>query len=387
MNMKSPAYLSTYADLCAQNPRQAAIEWFKNAKYGLFITYGLYSLLGKDEWVMFNDRIPISEYAKLKDRFTAEHFNAEEITDFAVKCGMKYITLVTCHHDMFCLWDTKQTDFNSVNSPARKDFVAEFAKACEVRGLGLVLYYSYGLSWKHPYSLDNKSTGISFAKPHYDFEEPSFKYRKPEDFKRYISFVHKQITELLSNYGPIAGMWFDLISPVYTHPSFYNMEETYTLVRRLQPHCLISYKQGANGDEDYMSQEMEFVPLSKHLRNRRESEAAVALSEKIWNMNKNKWNEVCQIMQKDGGWGYVKDAAHKSPEEVMSLLVKAHGKNCNLLLNIGPMPDGSIHPEDFHTLLAVGRILKENGFPTSEYGSSAEAITLTETTETGAQAI
>jgi alpha-L-fucosidase len=139
-----PNYLRDYEDLYEQNPRSAALKWFTDAKYGLFLHYGLYSLLGRHEWVQFREKIPVAEYAKLKDQFTAENFDPDYIADFAVDCGMRYVNLTSRHHDSFCLFDTELTGFNSVNSPAKRDLAGELAEACQKRGLGFFLYYSHG---------------------------------------------------------------------------------------------------------------------------------------------------------------------------------------------------------------------------------------------------
>ncbi len=150
-NRNTPSYLNEYKKEYEQNPREANLAWFKNAGYGMFIHYGLYSLMEKGEWLQLRDTIPVSEYAKLKNRFTAENFNADKITDIALEAGMRYITITSKHHDGFCLFDTKATDFNVMNSPAGRDLIKELYDACRQKGLGLFLYYSYGADWKHPY--------------------------------------------------------------------------------------------------------------------------------------------------------------------------------------------------------------------------------------------
>jgi len=144
-----PSFLQPVADRYAKDPRAAAVAWFKDARFGLFLHYGLYSLLGRHEWVQFREKIPVAEYAKLKDRFTAEKFDADVITDLALQAGMKYVNLTTRHHDSFCLFESKYTDFTSVNSPAKRDLVGELAEACRKKGLGFYLYYSHGRDWRH----------------------------------------------------------------------------------------------------------------------------------------------------------------------------------------------------------------------------------------------
>lgn len=356
----SPAYLAAYQDTYLRDPHEAALRWFRDARFGLFIHYGLYSLPGRGEWVMYHERIRPDEYAKLADRFTADGFEAEAIADLAVSAGMRYITFVTRHHDSFCLFDSKATDFSSVNTPAGRDLVAELASACERRGLGLVLYYSYGIDWRHPYA--GSRDAYKLARPDYPSPEPSYLFDRDADFRRYVDFMHEQIGELLTNYGPVAGIWFDLISAVYFRPDLFPIDRTYALVRELQPQCLISFKQGVNGTEDYMSQELEFVPLAERLRKAGAPQRAIEMSNHVWEANKDKWNEICTIMQ-DRGWAWNANATHIDSADVWRMLANAASRRCNLLLNTGPLPDGSIHPEDESTLRAVGRRLRRQGFP------------------------
>jgi len=183
-----PSYLSEDVDQYGTDPRAAATQWFIDAKYGLFVHYGLYSLLGRHEWVQLRERIPVREYEKLKDRFTAARFDAEALADFAVDCGMRYVVFTTRHHESFCLFDTKATDFNSVNSPARRDLVAEMADACANRELGLCLYYSHGRDWCHPHAPNNDRWGNS-ARPPYDPPEPAYAYGDEHDLQVYLDFL------------------------------------------------------------------------------------------------------------------------------------------------------------------------------------------------------
>lgn len=127
---KVPHYLKGNKKLYHQNPRKAAIEWFGQARYGMFLHYGLYSIVGRHEWLQQRETIPVAEYAKLKEQFTADKFNADFITDLALEAGMKYINITTRHHDGFCLWDTKYSDFKSTNSPAKRDLIAELSEQC-----------------------------------------------------------------------------------------------------------------------------------------------------------------------------------------------------------------------------------------------------------------
>ncbi|MBD2847667.1 alpha-L-fucosidase [Paenibacillus sp. IB182496] len=375
-----PSYLKGYESLYARNPREAALAWFRNARSGLFIHYGLYSLLGRGEWVMYHERIPVREYERLQRQFTAEGFDADRIVDLAVRAGMSYIAFTTRHHDSFCLFESAATDYHSGHSPAGRDLVQELAEACARRGVGLFLYYSYGADWHHPYFVSNAS-GVLCARPEYERDEPAYLLRDEREFERYIAFMHDQLRELLTGYGPVAGVWFDLISACYYRPDLFPVAETYALVRELQPQCLISFKQGVTGDEDYMSQEMSFVPLEERLRRGGADEQAIALSNRVWRRHETKWNEVCTILQRKG-WGYVKDEPHIGADEAWERLAYAGAHRCNLLLNTGLLPDGAVHPQDCQTLLALGERVRKRGWPGATSDSTPPAAD-----DTGAGAV
>ena len=233
-----PTYLQEQEDIFRTDPRGTNLEWFKNAEYGMFIHYGLYSLLEKGEWVQLRDTIPVTEYARLKDSFTAEGFDADMISDLAIKGRMKYITITSKHHDGFCLFETRATDFNVMNSPARRDLIKELYEACEEKGLALFLYYSYGADWKHPYFY-SREDGWTNARPAYKELQAEYKYEKEADFKIYVDFVHQQLRELLTQYPHIAGIWFDPIMGFYSRPDLFPIDSTYALVHSRSPHALI----------------------------------------------------------------------------------------------------------------------------------------------------
>ncbi|UMB53757.1 alpha-L-fucosidase [Lutibacter sp. A64] len=336
-----PPYLKDYEDLYNQDPRKAAVEWFKEARYGMFIHYGLYSLLGRHEWVMHNEKIHVAEYAKLKDKFTAEKFDADFITDLALEAGMKYINLTTRHHDSFCLWDTKFTDFNSVNSPAKRDLVAELSEQCNKKGLAFFLYYSHGRDWRHPHAPNNdKWKGA--ARPDYETKEPFYKYGEEHDLNIYLEFMSNQVNELLENYDNIAGIWLDgFATPASGDRSLFKCQDLYDLIHSKQPQTLVSYKQGMLGTEDFLAPERKYKK-----------------GQKI-----EKPLEICDHLQRKG-WGYLssEDGNHKSKEEVIKMLKRANEYPANLLLNTGPLPSGEMHPEDVKVLREVGQEIKSKGW-------------------------
>lgn len=334
-----PSYLRGFEKRYASNPRAAAIEWFRQARFGLFLHYGLYSLEGRHEWEQLRQLTPVAEYAKLKDRFTAEKFDAGFITDLALSAGMRYVNITTRHHDSFSLFRTRYTDFHSVNSPAKRDLVAELANTCQRKGLGLCLYYSHGRDWRHPHAPNNDEWGGS-ARPKYNPPEPYYAYGKDHDLQKYLDFMTGQITELLTNYGPIAAIWLDGIAvPRSGDKSKFRCQELYDHIHKLQPQVLVSYKQGLLGTEDFFAPERKGVPDTG-----------------------DKPVEICDTLQQKV-WGYSKDAGHFGPDDVMEMLQAAARQRANLLLNTGPLPDGSIHPGDVATLREVGRRLKAAGFP------------------------
>lgn len=344
-----PSYLHGYEQSFAEDPRGTNLQWFEDAGYGMFIHYGIYSLLERGEWVQLRDTIPVAAYARWMEQFDARHFDPDFITDLALEGGMKYITITSKHHDGFCLFRTEATEFNAVKSPAGRDLIGELYRACEEKELGLFLYYSYALDWKHPYFYSRES-GWTNARPAYREPQPEYLYRTEEDFRHYIDFVHAQLTELLTQYPHIAGIWLDPIMGYYSRPDLFPADSTYALIRRLSPHALISFKQGANGSEDFVAPE-------------RSGNASVGqqfeVARRIAALNKNKPREICNTLQPHA-WGYDRrnDGHHKSAREIMEMLASADSMNANLLLNVGPRGDGSFPDEDVEAIRQAGSWLR-----------------------------
>jgi len=349
-NTKSitPAYLTDYSDTYSKDPLGTAIRWFQDAKFGLFLHYGVYSLPGKGEWVQYNDKIPVLEYEKLINDFTAENFDAEFITDLAIEAEMKYVNITTRHHDSFCLFNTKTTRFNSVNSPAKRDLVEELANACAKKGLGLCFYYSHGRDWRHPHAPNNDRWGGN-ARPEYEIAETYYKYGEDHDLNIYIEYMHEQLTELLTNYGPVASIWLDGYGVPANGPiEEFRIEETYHLIRKLQPASLISSKWGYLGTEDYFAPEYHWLESNPE-RTEQMTEAGKPI-------------EICANI---AGWGYNKenDGRHRGTDSILENLKYAKRYNANLLLNTAPMPDGAIDKQDIQSLREVGEIIRKKGWP------------------------
>lgn len=356
-----PKYLAEYADIWKTDHKKAELEWFKNAKYGLFMHYGLYSLLHRPEWAMYYDKIPVSEYEKLAAQFTAHNFDADYITDLALEAGMKYITITSCHHEGFCLWDSKIEPFNSMNSAAGRDIIGELSETCDRKGLGFFAYYTFMLNWRHPYYVDR--TVFDCARPEYAFKEPRYLYAKKEDFRHYIDYIQDVMDELLSNYK-ITGIWLDLIAAWYAMGEEYiPIEDIYARLRERHPDVLISWKQGATGTEDFASPENSFHDMAESIRPKY-GDAGAERARRGFNGNRGKHNEVCSTIQR-GSWSYNPLSENRSADELYSLLGHAAENNCNLLLNVGPMADGSIHPNHAKILLELGEKLRREGYPTT----------------------
>ncbi|MFP4105697.1 MAG: alpha-L-fucosidase [Phycisphaerae bacterium] len=362
-----PAHLEKLASEYAENPHTAAMKWFRNAGLGLFLHYGLYALHGKGEWGMYNQAMDLGEYEKLAERFTAEKFDADFITDLACQAEAKYVNFTTKHHDGFCLWDSDNCAFNSANSAAGRDLVGEMAGQCRAKGLGFFLYYSYALDWHHPwfFSLDY----FDRARPPYDHPEPHYLFRKAEDFRRYIDDVHAQLTELLTNYGPVAGVWFDPEMAYHAQKDLFPLSETYALIRKLQPHALVAFKHGATGEEDFAAPEGRGLPLLEKIRDRiGEKEAEEA--QRAWDAHKDKRGEICDTLSFSWGYHEKNDENHIGPDEVMSKLAEAWRRDCNLLINTGPLPSGAIPEPDVKTLREVGRRIRSGEIPGAADGDA-----------------
>ncbi|MFO7947923.1 MAG: alpha-L-fucosidase, partial [Armatimonadota bacterium] len=221
------------------------------------------------------------------------------------------------------------------------DLIGELAEACDEYGLGLCLYYSHGRDWRHPHAPNNDEYPRS-ARPEYDPPEPTYAYGDEHDLSLYVEFMWNQITELLENYAPVAAIWLDgIITPQSGDLEPFEIQKLYDHIHAMQPQVLVSYKQGMLGTEDFFAPE--HSPAEDH---------------------RGELMEICTTMCPKS-WGYYEDRAgtHMDADEVWEQLEYAGSNNCNLLLNTGPLPDGSIDPEDEPVLREVGSQLRSEGFP------------------------
>lgn len=319
-------------------------KWFQDNKFGMFIHWGASSVLGHGEWVMNQRNIRVPEYSRLINIFNPQNFDAKKWVATAKAAGMKYITFITRHHDGFSNWDTKQSDWKITNTPYGKDALKQLANECHQQGIKLFCYYSL-LDWyRSDYQYETGRTGKGTGRT------------AKSDWESYIRFMKAQLTELLTNYGEISGIWFDGhwdqlendtdkkgVSKVNWH-----YEDIYTLIHNLQPGCLISnnHHLAPIPGEDFQAFEKD-LPGNNSTGFGGASISALPL-------------ETCETM--NDSWGFnITDRNYKSTRQLIQYLVKAAGANANFLLNVGPMPDGTIQPEFTDTLKVIGQWLSQYG--------------------------
>ncbi len=318
-------------------PTQAnleAREWFENARFGLFVHWGVYSLLGRGEWVMNNEKIPIADYEKLPPNFDPVNFDADEWCRMAKDAGMKYITITSKHHDGFAMFDSKVSDYDIVDStPYGRDVLKMLAGACERAGLKLFFYHSQ-LDWHHP---DYYPTGRT----------AQYETGRPESgvWYKYLDYMDAQLKELLTGYGSIGGIWFD---GMWDKPNAdWRLGKTYRLIHSLQPAALV----GSNHHRKPFPGE-DFQMFEKGLPGNDPFAEESHVSQLPL--------ETCETI--NGAWGYnERDRRFKSVRDLVQYLVKAAGNNANFLLNVGPKPDGTIQEEFKERLAAMGAWLRKNG--------------------------
>ena len=324
----------------AQAPEQppaqnlAARRAFEDAKFGLFIHWGVYSTLGAGEWVMNNQQIPAAAYERLPELFNPTQFDAAEWVALAKAAGMRYITITSKHHDGFAMYDSKVSDYDIVDrTPYRRDVLKALAEECRKQGITLFFYYSQ-LDWHHPDYFPRGQTGRTAERP------------EAGDWHRYIDYMNAQLTELLTNYGEVGGIWFD---GMWDKPDAdWRLDETYALIHRLQPQALVgsNHHHRPYPGEDFQMFEKD-LPGSNTAGFNQTEISALPL-------------ETCETM--NGSWGFnLRDRNYKSTRDLVRYLVRAAGMNANFLLNVGPMPNGRIQPEFVDRLREMGRWLEVYG--------------------------
>lgn len=321
-------------------------KWFRDAKFGMFIHWGVYSVLGTGEWVMNNRQTTVADYEKLPPQFNPTEFDPAEWVAIAKTAGAKYITITSKHHDGFAMFGTKQSDWNIVDrTPYKKDPLKMLADECHKQGVKLFFYYSE-LDWHNPNYFPLGRTGHTAGRP------------PRGDWYKYLNYMDGQLTELLTNYGPIGGIWFD---GWWDKPDAdWRLDRTYALIHRLQPTALIgnNHHHRPFPGEDFQMFEKD-LPGHKTAEFNKDAEVGGLPL------------ETCDTI--NNSWGYNKnDKKFKSATDLIHYLVRAAGYDANFLLNVGPLPTGKIQPEFVERLKAMGAWLDNNG--ESIYGTRGGPI-------------
>lgn len=295
------------------------MDWFHEARYGMFIHWGAYSVAGRGEWIMNREMISKEEYTeKYVNNWKAENYDPKQWADLAAEAGMKYMVLTSRHHDGFALWDTKATDFNAARLGPKKDLIAPYVEAVRGAGLKVGLYYSPA-AWSHP-----------------DYPGPFFRdwpgaedWASEEARQRFIEYYRTEVNELLRNYGAIDVLWYDGCVPQNL-----DGEETNTSLQQDFPDLVINERNGK--PYDYECSEQAIKP---------------AASGMPW--------EACMTL--NGHWGYhAGDHDYKAPVDVITMLLTTAKSAGNLLLNVGPKPDGTIPVESIDILKESGQWVRRN---------------------------
>lgn len=333
--------------------RERRTEWFKEARFGMFLHWGLYAIPARGEWVKSTEKITTKEYNKYFEEFDPVRYNPREWAKCAKEAGMKYAVLTTKHHDGFCLFDSAYTDYKSTNTKCRRDLVSEYVEAFREEGIKIGFYYSL-LDWHHP------------DYPHYgDRQHPM---RDNEEFKgvkhnweNYITYFHNQVRELLTNYGKIDLIWFDfsydnekLAGTEFEHMSgqTWRATELVTMMRKLQPDIIIDNRLGGDArKEDPDLHSGDFV--SPECMMPSTGELDVLGRPVPW--------ELCLTLNEN--WGYAKNKPwdYKTTENVLHMLVECVSKNGNMLINVGPNAKGEFPKDSIRILKEIGEWMRING--------------------------
>ena len=315
-------------------------EWFVHDRFGMFIHFGLYAMPARHEWIKSYEKISEEKYEEYFKRFNPDMLDAREWARRAKAAGMKYAVLTTKHHEGFCLFDTKYTDYNVMNTPYGKDIVREYVEAFRAEGLKVGFYYSL-IDWHHPdFTLD-------INHPRRDDVSPE-EFNKGRDMHRYAEYMRNQVTELLTNYGKIDILWFDFSYEEQIYKGIpgkgkndWEAEKLISLARSLQPHVIIDNRTGVEGDiltpEQYQVTEWPRHPETGELV--------------TW--------EACQTFS--GSWGYHRDeSTWKSPEMLIKMLITTVSCGGNLLMNVGPTARGYFDRRADKALEVFGEWMKYN---------------------------
>lgn len=304
------------------------LQWFRDARFGLFFHWGLYSLTARNEWEFYNNQYTADEYRQLADRFDPQHYDPESWARLAVESGARYMVLTTRHHDGFCLFDSQHSDFTSAKTAARRDLVAPFVEACRKYGLKVGLYYSLG-DWRYKGAFDP--------------------VRYPESWEALVEQSFGQTRELLTNYGHIDLLFYDGYWgwPGRDESEMWRTRERNAMLRAIQPHIVLHPQGGPPSDYD---------SFENHIGN--------VQSDRPW--------EMCLAVD-DLSWGHVPySPCQMSSARMVRWMVECAAGGGNLLLNTGPQADGILRPEECQRIREAGAWLQRNG--AAIYGSTRSPL-------------
>lgn len=327
--------------------RTKRTQWYNDARFGMFIHWGLYAIPARGEWVRSVEEIPREDYEPLIHEFSTENYDPRTWAKLAREAGMKYAVLTAKHHDGFCLFDTQLTDFKSTNAPCHRDLVREFLDAFRAEGIRVGLYYSV-IDWRHP----------DF--PHYGDRNHPMRNR-PEysnenrNFDRYLEYMFGQIRELLTNYGKLDLMWFDFSYDNMKNETW-KADQLIEMVRSLQPHLIIDNRLEGSGEDSGSILTSNPTPWSGDFASPEQMIPPAGIRDE--DGNPVPW-ESCITL--NNHWGYAAhDHHYKSAKMVIRMLVECVSKGGNLLLNVGPNAKGEIPEESVRILREVGAWMKKN---------------------------
>lgn len=339
--------------------RAKRTEWFLDARFGMFIHWGLYAIPGRGEWIQSYEETPKKDYETYFEEWNPDRYDPKEWARIAKQAGMKYAVLTTKHHEGFCLFDSAYTEFKSTNTPCGRDLVREFVDAFRAEGIRVGFYYSL-LDWHHE---DYPAYGDMY---HPERNNEALK-GKQHDFNVYLDYMHNQVRELLTNYGKIDIIWFDFSYEGHFGKDWRG-EELNKMVRELQPGIIINGRLEANGEDygtvmtdepsiysgDFACPEMIIPPYGLKTPN------GVQIP----------W-EACFTL--NNNWGYTPNDKHyKTASQIIKKLVECTSKNGNMIINISPTAKGEIPRQQKEILREVGEWMHENS--ESIYGCGASGF-------------
>lgn len=320
--------------------KAARMQWWTEARFGMFIHWGLYALPARHEWVKNRERMTNEQYQKYFELFNPDLYNPQAWAKMAKEAGMKYVVLTAKHHEGFCLWDSKFTDYKATNTPVGKDLIKEYVEAFRAEGLKVGFYYSL-IDWHHPdYTIDSRHPQRQESDEEYE------KLNKGKDMNRYRVYMKNQVRELLANYGEISIIWFDFSFPGKNGKgrADWDSEGLIKLARSLQPGIIVDDRldlRDVEGGWDFTTPEQVKVARWPEVNGKRVP-----------------W-ETCQTFS--GSWGYYRDEyTWKSPAQLLELLIESVSKGGNLLLNVGPTARGTFDHRAQESLSAMGEWMELN---------------------------